>query len=70
MQYLKAGFYPVQAPRILYVNWRGKLMPSTWSEVVEQHKVKGLRSLAKEYGVSYEAVRRALRSVNETARQF
>ena len=40
-------------------------MPSSWSEVVEQHKVKSLRSLAKEYGVSYEAVRSALRLANE-----
>jgi hypothetical protein len=62
MQYLKAGFYPVQAPHILYMNWRGKLMPSTWPEVVEQHKVKGLRSLAKEYGVSHGSVRRALKT--------
>jgi hypothetical protein len=45
-------------------------MPSTWPEVVEQHKIKGLRRLAKEYGVSYEAVRRALQSANETTRQF
>jgi hypothetical protein len=59
IQYLIAGFYPVQALHILYMTWRGKLMPSTWPEIVEQHKVKGLRSLAKEYGVSHESVRRA-----------
>jgi DNA-binding GntR family transcriptional regulator len=43
-------------------------MPSTWSEVIEQRKVKSLRSLAREYGISYEAIRRALRLANETAR--
>jgi hypothetical protein len=68
MQYLNAGFYPVQAPHRLFMNRRGKLKPSTWSEVVEQHKVKSLRSLAKEYGVSHEAVRRVLRWANETDR--
>jgi hypothetical protein len=68
MQYLNTGFYPVQAPHILNMNRRGKLKLSTWSEVVEQHKVKSLRSLAKEYVVSQEAVKRVLQLANEIAR--
>jgi len=62
MQYLKDGFYPVQAPVQLLIVWRGKLSPSIWPEVIEQHKVESLRSLAKEYGISHEAVRRALKA--------
>jgi len=60
MQYLDSGFYPVQAPLTLYVSWRGKLSPSMWTEVIKQHKVESLRSLAREYCVSYEAMRRTL----------
>jgi len=37
-----------------------KLLPSVWSEIADHHKTKSLRSLAKEYSVSREAVRRAL----------
>jgi hypothetical protein len=64
MQYLNDGYYPVQAPHILYISWRGKLSPSKWPEVIEQHKIESLRSLAKEYGISHEAVRRALKTNN------
>jgi len=62
MQYLDYGFYPVQAPLSLYTGWRGKLSPSIRFEVVKQYKEKSLRSLAKEYGVSHESVRRALQA--------
>ena len=61
MQYLQTGLYPVQAPRQLLMVWRGKLPPCLWPEVSERHKAESLRSLAKEYDVSYEAVRRALK---------
>ena len=60
MQYLDSGFYPVEAPTEIFVNWRGKLGPSLWPKVTEQSNNTSLRGLAKEYSVSYEAVRRTL----------
>ena len=60
MQYLDSGFYPVQAPYPLYARWRGKLSTSLWLEVSKQHNIESLQRLAKEYGVSYEAIRRTL----------
>ena len=60
MQYLDSGFYPVYAPTEIFVNWRGKLGPSLWPKVTEQSNNKSLHGLAKEYGVSYEAIRRTL----------
>ena len=60
MQYLELGLYPVQAPAQLLTSWRGKLPSYLWCEVSERRKTKSLRQLAKEYGVSHEAVRRAL----------
>ncbi len=60
MQYLNCGFYPVQAPYILYMQWSGKLSPSLWTEVDDQHNVESLRDLAKRYDVSYETIRRTL----------
>jgi len=64
MQYLQSGFYPVYAPRELFVNWRGKLSPCLWTEVSGKHKTVSLRSLAKEYGISHEAVRRAPKAIS------
>jgi hypothetical protein len=64
MQYLQQGFYPLYTPLELSVNWRGKLSPSVWPFVYEQHKTKSLRSIAKEYGVSHEAVRRVFTVVD------
>jgi hypothetical protein len=60
MQYLEKGLYPVKAPPHLLINWQGKISPALWLEVVEKHKTKGLREVAREYGVSYESVRRML----------
>ena len=60
MQYLKTGHYPVYAPPELFVNWNGKLPACLWSEVLELHKTKSLRSLAREYGVPLEAMRRTI----------
>lgn len=62
MQYLEMGFYPVLAPLALNIAWRGKLSTVVWSELTGKHKTKSFRSLAKEYGVSYETVRRMIKS--------
>ncbi len=61
MQYLNAGLYPVSAPLELVFNWRGKLPIAILSEITEQYRHESLRSLAKEYGVSHEAVRRTIK---------
>jgi len=34
---------------------------SLWPELIEKYKTRSLREIAQEYGVSHEAVRRALR---------
>lgn len=62
MQYLDVGLYPVRAPTRLVIAscWNGKLSPSQWQEVTKRRKTESLRCLAREYGVSHEAVRRAL----------
>ena len=60
MQYLGSGYYPVQAPPDFFIAWKGKLSPDILIDIKEQHKTKSLRSLAKEYSVSYETVRRGL----------
>ncbi len=62
MQYLGLGLYPVRAPLLLVATsqWRGKVSGLVWSELAESAKTKSLRTLAKEYGVSHEAVRRVL----------
>ncbi len=53
---LAMGLYPVCI--VTAVKPRGKLPPSLLAELVERNKVGSLRQLAKEYGVSYETVRR------------
>jgi hypothetical protein len=60
MQYINTGWYPVYAPPSPVVKWAGKLPVALWSEVSERHRIESLRSLAPEYGVSHESVRRAL----------
>lgn len=62
MQYLDSGYYPVNAPPDLYITWKGKISSSIFFKVKEQPKVKSLRQLAKDYGISHEAVRRALKA--------
>ncbi len=42
---------------------RSKIPRSAWPELAEHNQTKTLRELAKDHGVSHEAVRRALRSV-------
>ncbi len=66
MQYFNTGLYPVRAPSKLVTVWQGKLPSGLWVEISERSKDKSLRSLAKEYGVSYETIRRTLRAVNVT----
>ena len=58
LQDLETGLFPV----IVSVPFRSghKLLPSIWPGVAEQHESKSLRELAKEYGVSHEAVRRTI----------
>lgn len=58
LQDLEIDLFPV----IVSVPFRSghKLLPSIWPEVAEQHKTESLRELAKEYGVSHEAVRRTI----------
>ena len=55
---LTLGLYPVFV--VIPSESHYKLAPSLWSGLIEQHKVKSLRTLAREYGVSHEAVRRTL----------
>jgi DNA-binding winged helix-turn-helix (wHTH) protein len=40
---------------------RYRLHPSLWPEVAQRHTTHSLRQLAREYGVSHEAVRRTLK---------
>jgi len=63
MQYLEVGLFPLNAPDYLSVGWMGRIQPEHWPEIIEQHKTKSLRQLAKECGVSREAVRRTLRRI-------
>jgi len=60
MQYLLVGFFPINAPTEVAVAWNGKLPPESWEAVVEKCRVKSLRQVGKDYGVSHEAVRRTL----------
>jgi hypothetical protein len=55
---LTLGLYPVSVS--LPLKTSHKLPSCLWSELTERNKSKSLRSLAREYGVSHEAVRRAL----------
>jgi len=58
VHYFDLGLYPI----IVFspIDVKTKLKPSLWPELVAQHKTKSLHQLAKEYGISHEAVRRAL----------
>lgn len=62
MQYLAGEFFLVNAPAHLTAIWTGSIQPTEWPELVEKCKTKSLRGLAKEYGVSYETVRRTLKA--------
>ncbi len=58
LQYLDQGLFPVVSQ--IPINGSLKVPEHLWPELVEQHKTKSLRQLAKQYGVSHEAVRRTL----------
>ena len=60
MQYLAAEFFPVNAPAHLTVVWSGAIKPTQWPELVEKCKTGSLRRIARQYGVSHEAVGRIL----------
>jgi len=67
MQYLFSGFFPVKAPGNLTVIWTGKVHSSEWPTLIERYKTRSLRQVAREYGVSHEAVRRALGQIAGSA---
>ncbi len=55
---LARGLYPV--PFLLSRNGRHRIPPTLWPEIARRKHHASLRQLAREYGVSYETVRRAL----------
>jgi len=61
MQYLAGEFFPVNAPAHLTAIWAGSIKLDQWPELVEKCKTGSLRQVARQYGVSHEAVRRTLR---------
>ncbi len=55
---IRIGLYPVRiAPRI---NSRHKVPLSLWVQLAEQYRIRSLRQLAEEYGVSHESIRRTI----------
>jgi len=60
LQYRDIGLFPVYTPAVLAARSRGKLPGPLWPAFTERHKTESLRQIAKEYGVSHEAVRRAI----------
>jgi len=55
---LTLGLYPVFVS--LPFRTTHKLPSFLWPELAERHETESLRELAKEYGVSHEAIRRTL----------
>jgi len=55
---LAEGLYPVYVSSI--IEWRGKLQPAQWPQLMEKSRTKSLRQVAREYGVSHESIRRIL----------
>jgi hypothetical protein len=60
LQYLDLGLFPVVSG--IPAKSKFKIPHHLWPELVEKCKTKSLRGLAKEYGVSYETVRRVLKA--------
>ena len=56
----KGALYPIDATDDIH--WNGKIDPSQWAGLVKKCQTKSLRQVAKEYGVSHEAVRRTLKA--------
>jgi len=57
---VELGLYPVLVPEQTQQGKDFKIPYEEWLQVIEYSKVKSLRYIAKDYGVSYEAVRRVL----------
>ena len=55
---LGVGLYPIWAEPCLAT--RHKISAEMWPELIEKRKTKTLRQVARDYGVSYEAMRRML----------
>ena len=53
-----AGLYPVCINPPLDSHY--KIPMSKWPVLLERHKTESLRNIAKDYGVSHEAVRRTI----------
>ncbi|MEE9400892.1 MAG: hypothetical protein V3V32_02625 [Dehalococcoidia bacterium] len=62
MQYLFSGFFPINAPADVVLVWTGKVQTDSWPDLIGKCKTRSLRQVAKDYGVSHEAVRRTLKS--------
>ena len=56
---LATGLYPVSI--VIPASYRGKITPALWGELRERNRSQSLRSVAEDYEVSYETVRRTLR---------
>ena len=54
------GLYPVLALEQEEPGNNFKIPYGEWPQVIEHSKVKSLRSIARDYGVSHEAIRRVL----------
>lgn len=67
VQYVEIGLFPVHIPSVIGVGPRGKVPSLLWSELAERHNTQSLRQLAKEYGVSHEAIRRAIARAKNSA---
>ena len=66
LQYLEIGLFPVGTPAVSVVRSKGKLPSRLVPELTERHRTQGLRQLAREYGVSHEAIRRAIARVENS----
>ena len=60
LQYLEIDLFPVYTPAVSVVRDKGKLPSRLVPELTERHSIQSLRQPANEYGVSHEAVRRAI----------
>jgi len=61
---LTLGLYPVIAA--VPQKTTHKIPSHLWPEVVQRSQTESLRAIAQDYGVSHEAVRRAIRACSST----
>ena len=59
-QYLFFGFCTIYAPVNSTEIWNGKIDPSLWPELKRKCEAGSLREVAKEYGISHDALRKTL----------